>query len=207
MRVTKSPKEGFPLPTDYDTSARWDSGFSAWGLLLVKHTHIRMNLPTTPRNKSNTTAEVTARGRQPGESDQIKVKLFNSHSLDLCRNLISLLAFNMTKVLKVASEERNFPECCFFSVYSIQPAIHQIPLLPLGGVTFGEGADVSSSLHARDGVHSAGWLQGQTQSHLRFNLESPTPSKGLGLWEEGDITKSAPPCHPLIISYDVKINK
>lgn len=194
MRVTKSPKEGFPLPTDYDTSARWDSGFSAWGLLLVKHTHIRMNLPTTPRSKSNKAAEVTARGRQPGESDQIKVKLFNSHSLDLCRNLISLLAFNMTKVLKVASEERNFPKCCFFPfIPSSQPSIN-FHFYPWGGGGYlCGGAAVSSSLHARDRVHSAGSLQGQTQSHLRFNLESPTPSKGLGLWEEGDITKTAPP--------------
>lgn len=159
MRVTKSPTEGFPLPTDYDTSARWDSGFSPWGLLLKKHTHTHMNLPTALQHKRNKTAEVTTRGRQSKESDQIKANLFNSYSLDFCHDPISCLAFNMThvKFKKWPQRKGIFLNAAFF-VYPIHPSINQLPLLTLH--LGGGGAVFSSCLQARGRVQPTSSLQG-----------------------------------------------
>lgn len=124
MWVTKSSEDGFPLPTDYDTSARWDSGFSPWGLLLDKHTHTHTHLPTTLQHKSSKATEVTKRGRQSKESDPIRAKLFNSYTLDLCHDLISLLAFNMThvKFQKYPQRKGIFLNAPFFIVYPIHPS-------------------------------------------------------------------------------------
>lgn len=131
MRLTKSPKEGFPLP---QTMTHQPDGpvVSVPEDYSWTNTHTHMNLSTTPQHKRDKTAEATTRGRQSKESNQIKAKLFNADSLDLCHDLILLLTFNMTQVKfkKWPRRKGIFLNTAFFLFIQ---SIHQLPLLPLKG--------------------------------------------------------------------------
>lgn len=157
--------------------------------------------PPRHGTKAKKTAEVATKGKQSKESDHIKAKLFNSYSLDLCHDLIALLAFNMTHVKFKKWPRRNFLKCFFF-VYPIHLSIIY-HFYPEGG---SRGGCILFQLPSgkRQGTAyklNAGLKYKNTQSNLRFNLELPIPPKVFGLCEERGITNpclAGPPFdHPI----------